>query len=101
MQCGLAFSKAGQCRIALLRKELHHKEKEDRGGGERGPESLRRIVEREARCSRRGHFIFQFFFFIILKQALAVSNNSEDIWDYVHIKGPTYMFIQRPCSPFA
>lgn len=38
MQCGLAFSKAGQCRIASLRKELHHKEKRT---GEEESEGLR------------------------------------------------------------
>ncbi|KAJ4928743.1 hypothetical protein JOQ06_004369 [Pogonophryne albipinna] len=58
MQCGLAFSKAGQCRIASLRKELHHKEKEDRGGGE-GQGSTIEPAEAEAESFSSGRVLLK------------------------------------------
>ncbi|KAI4801699.1 hypothetical protein KUCAC02_019577 [Chaenocephalus aceratus] len=58
MQCGLAFSKAGQCRIASLRKELHHKEKEDRGGGE-GQRSTIEPAEAEAERFSSGRVLLE------------------------------------------
>ncbi|TNN76088.1 hypothetical protein EYF80_013619 [Liparis tanakae] len=58
MQCGLAFSKAGQCRIASLRKEMHHKEREDRGGGE-GQRSTMEPAETKAESFASGRVLLK------------------------------------------
>lgn len=93
MQCGLAFSKAGQCRIASLRKELHHKEKEDRGGGGgsgggggvRAWDSERETGE-EGSLQPEGSFHISIFFLLRWNKSW-LFNELQDILDCVHIKG--------------
>lgn len=80
MQCGLAFSKAGQCRIASLRKELHHKEKEDRGGGGVRAGDSERETGEEGSLQPEGSFHITVFFFYYAETRAGCLMNCRIYW---------------------
>lgn len=98
MQCGLAFSKAGQCRIASLRTELHQEEQKRTGEEDCWVLGLWEGYWRGRQPEGSFHVTI---FLLHRKKAVCLINCSILYMELCAHKEPQYMFIQGSCKPFA